>query len=363
LLKNIKSMLKSADVPCHGFLQKRGRIYIETQEATNTAAKVVRTFGVSSASPATHTTANIDDITQTSVDLANERMASENSFAVRCNRVGEHSYSSLDICKRVGTEILASLKNRNVKVDLTNPDLTINIDVRDGDAFVFAETLQGPGGFPLGSQGKLVALLSGGIDSPVACWLVMKRGCLIVPVYFDNAPYTDKLTLQKAVDTAKTLFDWSTGYPRRLFVIQNGKNLEAFIEEAPRRFTCLLCKRFMYRVAELIAEKEHAEGIVTGEAVGEQASQTLVNLRVLDDAATRYPVHRPLLGFDKVETERIARRIGTLDISTRKAKGCIAAPNQPATQARLERVKEAEARLNIDTMAKETFGAAETITV
>jgi len=248
-------------------------------------------------------------------------------------------------------------------VDLTNPDLIVNVEVRDDDSYIFAETFEGPGGFPLGSQGKLVALLSGGIDSPVACLLVMRRGCPIVPVYFDNTPYTDESTLQKAVDTAKTLFDCSIGFPRKLYVISNGKNIEKFIADAPRRFTCLLCKRFMYRVTELITEKEHAEGIVTGEAIGEQASQTLVNLRVLDEAATKYPIHRPLLGFDKVETEKIARRIGTLDISTRKAKGCSAAPNQPSTQARLEKVKEAEAKLEIKNMIKNAFTSADIVAV
>lgn len=363
MLRNIKNMLDANETPYESTIRKRGRIYIKTAEACNAAAKTASTFGVSSASPAIQTTSSIANIAHVSIEFANEALRFGSSFAVRCNRVGEHSYSSLDVCRRVGASILATLKNREVRVDLTNPDFTVSIEVRDCDAYVFAEKLEGPKGFPLGSQGKLVALLSGGIDSPVACWLVMRRGCPIIPVYFDNAPYTDESTAQKAIDTSKTLFNWSPCFPRRLYLLPNGRNLRTFIEDAPRKFTCLLCKRFMYHVAERIAEKEHAEGIVTGEAIGEQASQTLTNLGVLDEAATRFPVHRPLLGFDKTETEKLARRIGTLEISTRRAKGCIAAPNQPATQAKLERVKEAEQRLDLECMIKETVDTAKIITV
>src|SRR4030042_979850 len=118
----------------------------------------------------------------------------------------------------------------------------------------------------------------------------------------------------------------------KTYIIPHGKNLETFIERAPRRFTCLLCKRMMYRIAERIADLEKAEGIVTGEAIGEQASQTITNLRVLDEAAVKYQIHRPLLGFDKVETEALARKIGTLAASTRQAKSCGGAPNQPPTR-------------------------------
>jgi len=119
----------------------------------------------------------------------------------------------------------------------------------------------------------------------------------------------------------------------------------------------------MYRIAERIAEIENADGIVTGEAIGEQASQTLTNLRVLDEAAKNYPIHRPLLGFDKTETEAIARKIGTLEISTRKARGCSAAPDQPATKAKLESVREAEEKLDIDLMVDESVKSAKTIIV
>jgi len=354
-VKNIKNALKHRNVSYEKIILKRGRIYIKTRTAHETASELTRLFGISSVSPAIKTTSDMSKIVQTAVKAADATIKSESSFAVRCRRIGTHMYSSMDICKEVGKQILTSLKDRNLRVNLKNPQFIIGTEVRDTDAYVFSETLQGVGGFPVGSQAKVVCLLSGGIDSAVACWLAMKRGCPIIPIYFDNTPYTDEATTTKALDIAKKLFEWSIGFPRKVYAVPNGKNLETFVKEAPRKLTCVLCKRMMYRIAERIAEIEKAEGIVTGEAIGEQASQTITNLKVLDQAAVKYPIHRPLLGFDKTETEALAKKIGTFEISTRKAKGCGAAPSKPATKARLESVKEAERKINVEKLIEESM--------
>ncbi len=303
----------------------------------------------------------MNHIVQVVLDVARTIMKEKGTFAVRCRRVGTHAYSSMDVCREVGKQILTNLEERKLRVDLTHPKITVNIEVRDKEAYVFTETLQGVGGFPVGSQAKVIGLLSGGIDSPVACWLAIKRGCQLVPVYFENSPLTDEATTAKALDTARQLFEWSIGYSRNMYVVPHNRNLEIFMEKAPRKLTCLLCKRMMYRVAERIADIEGAEGLVTGEAIGEQASQTLTNLKVLDEAALKYPVHRPLLGFDKTETTELAKRIGTFEISTRKTKGCDAAPSKPSTQARLEFVKNAEKELDIEGMVNATVKAAKII--
>jgi thiamine biosynthesis protein ThiI len=362
LLKNMKKVLKHYNFPYEEIIHKHGRIYIKTKNAQETVSKLTRVFGVSSVSPAVETTAGMNEIVKKAVKLANDTLKSGNSFAVRCHRVGKHPYSSMDVCKETGKQILANLKNRNLKVDLKNPQFTVGVEVRDESAHVFAETLQGVGGFPLGSQPKVICLLSGGIDSAVACWLVMKRGCPITPVYFDVAPFTGEETTIKALDVARKLFKWSIGFPRKVYIVPHGKNLETFVRESPRKLTCILCKRMMYRIAEKIAEIEKAEGIITGEAIGEQASQTLHNLRVLNEVATEYPVHRPLLGFNKLETEGLAKKISTFTISTRKTGGCSAAPKEPATKARLEIVKKAEQELDIEEMVEESVREAKTVT-
>jgi len=305
----------------------------------------------------------MENIAQTAVNLASDTIEKESSFAVRCRRVGEHPYSSMDVCKEVGQQVLKSLEDRKLRVNLKNPQFTINIEVRDANAYIFSENLKGTGGFPLGSQSKVLCLLSGGIDSAVACWLVMKRGCPIIPVYFDNAPLTDETTTAKALEVAKKLFEWSIGFPRKVYIVPHGKNLENFVKNAPRKLTCILCKRMMYRIAEQVAEKEKVEGIVTGEAIGEQASQTITNLKVLDEASAKYPIHRPLLGFDKTETTELARKIGTFTISTQKAKSCSAAPTKPSTKAKLEIVKKAEENFDIGQMVEESVKAAKIVTV
>jgi len=363
LLKNIKNALTHYNLSPEAMTRKRGRIYIKTRKAQETATRLTRVFGVSSVSPAQQTTSDMNAITQTALTVADATIKNEATFAVRCHRVGSHTYSSMDICKEVGKQILTTLKQRNPRVNLTNPHFTIGIEIREDEAYAYAETLQGAGGFPIGSQAKVVGLLSGGIDSPVACWLAMKRGSPLTPIYIDNAPFTDENATDKALETAKKLFEWSINFPRKVYIIPNGKNMEAITEKAPRKLTCLLCKRMMYRIAERIAEKEKAEGIITGEAIGEQASQTMHNLRVIDEAAMHYPIHRPLLGFDKTETEALARKIGTFQISTRKAKGCTAAPSKPATEAKLERVKAAEEKLNIQYMVEQSLKAAKNVTI
>jgi len=362
VLTNIYNALKHHGVAYDKLTRKRGRIYVKSSNASEVAEKLTRVFGISSVSPAARTTSDMDRIAEAAVAVASETVVRGSSFAVRCHRVGEHAYSSLDVCRHVGEQILSRLEKK-LHVDLTNPQFTVNVEVREAEAYVFTETLQGAGGFPVGAQAKVVGLLSGGIDSPVALWLAMKRGCTVTPVYLDNAPLTDETTTEKALETARKLFEWSIGYPGKVYVVPHGKNLQTIMEKAPRKFTCLLCKRMMYRIAERIADIEKAEGIVTGEAIGEQASQTLVNLRVLDEAAINYPVHRPLLGFDKTETEALARRIDTFETSIRKAKGCTAAPNQPSTQAQLEAVRAAEEKLDTQGMAKESVKAAKIVTV
>ena len=277
LRKNIKKILKHYSISHEKLIHKHGRIYIKAKNTQEVASKLTRVFGVSSISPAIQTTSDMNEIVQTAVELADTVLKRGSSFAVRCRRVGQHAYSSMDVCKETGKQILAQFKNRNLQVNLKNPQSTISIEVRDEDAYVFTETLQSVGGFPLGSQSRALCLLSGGIDSAVACWLAMKRGCPIIPVYFDNSPFTDESTTVRAMDVARKLFEWSIGFPRRMYIVPHRINLETFVNRSPRKLTCILCKRMMYRIAERIAETEKAEGIITGEAIGEQASQTLHN--------------------------------------------------------------------------------------
>ncbi|XES77755.1 MAG: tRNA uracil 4-sulfurtransferase ThiI [Candidatus Bathyarchaeia archaeon] len=357
LLENIKYTLEAQDLKPAKLVRMRGRIYIQTPKAAQTAQALTRVFGISSLSPAKQTTAETADITQTALQAAEEAIEENTTFAVRCHRVGTHPYTSQDICRMLGEQILSHLQQKNPKVNLTTPQITLTVEIREQEAYVYTQTIQASGGFPVGTQAKTVCLLSGGIDSPVACWLTLKRGSPPTPIYIDNTPYTDEHARQKAIENAQQLSQWSAGKIRKMYIVPNGENIKTIQQKTPAKFTCLLCKRLMYRIAQEIAQKENALGIVTGEAVGEQASQTMHNLFVIDQAATQMPIHRPLLGFDKLETEALAKKIGTYEISIKKEQGCTAAPSMPSTQARLNMVKDAEAALNITEMVKAALAA------
>jgi thiamine biosynthesis protein ThiI len=352
LVRNIKAVLQYPNVAYSKIIRRDGRIFLRTSEPLEAAERLSRVFGVSSVSPALETGAELDAIVEECLSLAGRMLGKGDGFAVKCRRVGKHPYTSQEVCKLVGRRVLEEFAARKIDVDLDNPDVRLGVEVRGELGFVFSDVIGGVGGFPLGVQGRVVGLLSGGLDSAVACWLVMKRGCLVAPLYLDCAPFTDKSTTERAVEVARVLSNWAIGFPRRLHMVNYGKSLKKIVEGAPRRLTCILCKRMMYRVAERIADKVGAGGLVTGEAIGEQASQTLQNLRVLDGAAVSYPVLRPLLGFDKVETEGLARKIGTYEVSARSVKGCEAVPHKPATKAKLEEVVEAENGLNVREMVE-----------
>ena len=351
LVRNIKNVLKHYEVAYSEIVRRHGRLFLRTNSTVEAARRLARIFGISSVSPSLETSSKLEDIIDRSMLLAGPLLKERNSFAVKCRRVGDQSYSSADVCRVVGQRILDDFGEKlGLEVDLNRPDVRLGVEVRNDATFVYSDVIDGAGGMPLGTQPRVVGLLSGGIDSAVACWLVMKRGCPVVPVYFDNVPFTDETTTERALNVAEVLFDWAVGFPRRVYVVQHGGNLKKIIENCSRKFTCLLCKRMMYRIAERLTDMTGAEGIVTGEAIGEQASQTITNLRVLSNAVQKYPIHRPLLGFDKAETEIIARKIGTYKISSRKARGCTVVPSKPATMAKLEEVMEAEEKLNIKEM-------------
>jgi len=192
--------------------------------------------------------------------------------------------------------------------------------------------------------------VSGGIDSPVAAWLAMRKGLTPVFVYFDNSPFTDETTQQRALEAVKKLSTLSFGKGVKLYIVPHGEDLADILKNCPRNLTCVLCRRMMYRVAEKIALKEGAEAIVTGEIIGEHASQTLRNLRVENEALSKVTVLRPLIGMNKTEVEGIARKIGTFDASTKPASCCTGPPPKPRTRARLEEVHKAEKRLSIEEM-------------
>jgi len=363
LARNLKQTLKHHQIPYSELVRRHGRFYLKTSSAEDAAQILTKVFGISSVSPALETSSKLDEVIEKSLFLAGIVLKEGDRFAVKCKRVGKQEYSSADVRKLLGQRVLDEFGEKlNLKVDLGNPDVTLGVEIRDDQAFVHSQVIDAVGGMPLGTQPKLVGLFSGGIDSAVGLWLVMKRGSPVVPVHFDISPFTDEATTERAYRVAEVLFSWAIGFPRKVYVVQHGENLKQ-IMQTHRKYSCLLCKRMMYRVAERLAEQLRAEGIVTGEAIGEQASQTLTNLRVLNAAVKEYPVHRPLLGFDKAETEAISRKIGTYKFSSKKAGVCTAVPYSPSTKAKLEDVIKAEEKLDIESMVERSLESIKVVEI
>ncbi len=213
------------------------------------------------------------------------------------------------------------------------------------------------------SSGKVVCLVSGGIDSPVAAWLVIRKGGVPIFVYYDNYPFTGESTKRRALDTIKILRECVGERGLKIYVIPHGPDLVDILRNCPRRLTCVLCRRMMYRLAERVAKMEGAEAIVTGEIIGEHASQTLRNIRVENTAVTDICVLRPLIAMDKLDVERLARKIGTFEVSTRPGLCCSAPPKSPRTRATLEEVTEAEEKLDVIGMIERDMENAEILEV
>ena len=336
--------------------RNQGRIYIFPFDFDEGIEKLNRVFGVVSYSPAISTKANYDGIdmtlTEYTQELIDEGILDENTkFAIKCRRVGTHDFTSQEMAAHCGGVVRSVIL---APVDLTNPDLTIFVEIRDDKAFIFHEKVKGPGGLPLGTQGKVVALLSSGIDSPVAAYLMMKRGCEVVALHCNNDPFSGPKVTENFNLLVDQLNIYAKGTPIKKRVIDYGEYLTVAKEKAPEKMTCVLCKSGMYRIAEKLANKIGADAIVDGSSVGQVASQTLSNI-----LATRYgvgmPILSPLIGLDKEEITAIAKDIGTFEISKIDDGGCSAVPRYPETRADLERVKEACEAMNQDEEVQKAF--------
>ena len=350
LVKNIKATFE-CDVN-----RNQGRIYIFPRDFDEGIEKLNRVFGVVSYSPATSTNTDYADIDETltryASDLVDEGILDENTkFAIKCRRVGTHDFTSQEMAAHCGGVV------RNVviaPVDLTNPDLTIFVEIRENDAYIYHEKIRGPGGLPLGTQGKVIVLLSSGIDSPVAAYMMMKRGCEVVALHCNNDPFSGPKVTENFNLLVDRLNIYAMGVPIEKRIIDYGEYLSVAKEKAPEKMTCVLCKSGMYKIAEKLAVKLGADAIVDGSSVGQVASQTLSNI-----LATRYgvevPILSPLIGLDKEEITAIAKEIGTFEISKIDDGGCNAVPRYPETHADLERVKKACEDMDQDVEVQKAF--------
>ncbi|MGH7539622.1 MAG: tRNA uracil 4-sulfurtransferase ThiI [Gemmatimonadota bacterium] len=293
-----------------------------------------RTFGISSCSVlAGECTADLDEIVETGRRLFGERVRGR-TYAVRARRSGVHPFRSSDIHERLGAAL-----NPGATVHLDDPDITVEVEVRDGRAVFFEGRVEGAGGLPLGVQGNAVALISGGFDSAVAAWMALRRGISLDYVFCNLGGSAYR---RMVIEVTKVLADrWSYGTRPRLHVLEFGPVVEAMRERAKRAYLQVVLKRLMYRAAAAIGAETGAEALVTGESVGQVSSQTLTNLRAIDDASD-LPVLRPLVGFHKEEILARCRELGTYELSARVREYCQVAPGRPVTAASPEEAQAQE---------------------
>jgi thiamine biosynthesis protein ThiI len=299
----------------------------------------------------------MDAILETGFQLAKAEFKRGLTFKVGARRIGEHSFSSQDVREQLGAKIYQDLSDLDLKVDLTNPEQEVYVEVRDEKAHIFTHTYKGVGGMPTGSQGKVVCTISTGLDSPIAAYKVMKRGCIPVFVHLDNTPYADENCADIAVKQAQLLANYIHGFEIKLYIVPHAPDIEEAQKHAPEKMTCLFCKRNMLRIARKIAIQEDADAIVTGEIIGEQASQTTANLRVIENAVTDYPILRPLAGDDKVDIEHLAQEIGTYEFAKEGVSCCTLNPKYPSVRADPVRVAKCEEPMDFSILSEELKNA------
>lgn len=360
LIKNIKAMLEADKVQYEAILQERGRIYVKSQDP-HAAATVSRVFGVVSTSPVVTTGPTIEEAAKVAASMGKEVIKEGESFAINGRRAFAHPFTSQDIGRLCGDAVYFAVEDKHPRIDLKHPDHEIFVEIREDHSYIFTDIIKGVGGMPLGSQGKMVAMISGGIDSPVAAWLMMKRGCDIIPVFFNNGEFSDKAYTDRAMETIKKLKEWAPGHEFKVYEVPHGDSLRAFKEKGNIKYMCVFCKHTMYKAAVQIAKKENAHGIITGSSLGQVASQTSDNL-MIEHYGIDFPIYHPLIGMDKNEIVELARKIGTYDISTKPASCCLAVPRHPSIHGRLEEIERIEKEFNLKELAdKELQGASITI--
>jgi len=340
-------------------------VYVEPQNelADMDAAfdAMTKVFGIASVSRAAACEKSAEKIAELAISYLEEDMRSAKSFKVEAKR-SDKSFpmTSIQLSQFVGGELQEAYPE--CEVDVHDPELTVHLEVRDLAAYVHASPTAGAGGMPVGSNGIAVTMLSGGIDSPVSTYMIAKRGVRLIPVHFFSFPYTSEQAKQKVIEPAEIL----TAYCGRMTVeiVPFTHIQEEIREKCPEEYFTLIMRRFMMRIAENIAEANGARAIVTGENLGQVASQTMEAM-ASTQAVTHLPTLQPLIGMDKEEIVRCARRIGTFETSILPYEDCctVFTPRHPKTKPRVKEVEEIESVLDIEGLVAEAVKGIERIKV
>ncbi len=346
LVKNIRRSL--ADVGAFEITRAQSTIYIEpaddSADLDEAVEKVSKIFGIVTLSRAGVCEKSMEEILEWAPRYTREALETAKTFKVEAKRADKRfPLKSPQISAAVGERLLTAFPH--LTVDVHHPDVVVTVEVRDFGAYIRAGVIPGAGGMPIGTGGKAVLLLSGGIDSPVAAWMMAKRGVQLTAVHFASPPYTSERAELKVRELLKQLTEWCGSV--RLIVVPFTRIQEDIRDKCPEEYSTLVMRRYMMRIACDIARQHGCGALVTGESLGQVASQTLWAIGCTDDAAD-LPVLRPLIGMDKEEIVAISRRIGTFDISIQPYEDCctVFTPKHPRTRPTIADVEKAEAGMD-----------------
>lgn len=361
LLGNIKRSLKN--VGNYRVWKAQATFYIQPQDEGSTMAAAVecakKIFGITKICPAYLAEKDMESIYKTVDEKLAPLLSKISTFKVEAKRADKaFPLKSPEISAQTGGFILSRFKN--LKVDVNNPDVVVNIDIRETQAYVYCERIDGAGGLPTGTSGKCSLLLSGGIDSPVAGWLMAKRGINLEAINFFSYPYTSQRAKEKVIALKEILEGYAGHIP--LHIVPFTEIQMEIKDKCPTSQLTIIMRRFMNRIAQEIAAKNGSSALVTGESLAQVASQTLQSMAVTNEVATM-PVLRPLVGLDKIEIINYARRIGTFDTSILPYEDCctIFVPKNPDLRPKLDKIRESESKLDVEGLVRAAVEGTEVI--
>lgn len=315
--------------------------------------KVKKIFGISRYSRAAQCEKDIESIQKTTVEYLKEELKAVKTFKVESKRSDKKfALQSPEISNLVGGYIIK--KFPDISVDVHNPDITVTVEIRDFGAYVRGESLMGAGGIPVGTGGRAAVLISGGIDSPVAAWTMAKRGVELIAIHFASPPYTSPRAEQKVISLLNKVSEYSGKI--EMITVPFTEIQEKIKNECPEDLFTVIMRRFMMKISQIISQKYRCEALITGESLGQVASQTMNAIRCTD-AATDMPIFRPLIGMDKDEIVTLSRKIDTFDISILPYEDCctVFTPKHPKTKPVLSEVIKAEELLDCESLIKDAI--------
>jgi tRNA uracil 4-sulfurtransferase len=359
LRENILAALR--DMPTISINASRDRLHIllGEEDGQEVLFRLQSIFGIQSYSPVVKVEKNIENICMAAYNLVNKLYEEGKTFKISTRRADKtFPHQTNDINYQVGSYVLRNIEG--LKVDVKNPDINVNIEIRKEGVYLSCENFEGAKGMPAGTSGKAMLMLSGGIDSPVAGYLTMKRGVEIEAVHFHSPPFTSDRAKQKVIDLAQTLTKYSGKV--KLHIVPFTKIQQTIHDQVPENYTMTSTRRMMLRISDIIRSKNEGLAIVTGESLGQVASQTLESMLAINDV-TNTPILRPLISMDKLEIIDISQKINTHEISILPYEDCctIFTPPAPKTRPKKEKVQYYESFVDFQTLIEQAVDETETI--